>query len=122
MADRCEHCSVRMDGLETHADDCPTKGPELREEIEALTSSLDAAIQERDRWEDAYRLLSTQGVYEGNSTYHWWAKAHAYSGIVFQVCEAFRKLGYKGEFDDLPTLASRLTAFAEQLSSGERNG
>lgn len=29
MADRCDHCSVRMDGLEVHADDCPVRGPEI---------------------------------------------------------------------------------------------
>jgi hypothetical protein len=41
MADRCEHCMVRMDGLETHADDCPVRGPEIQAENEYLRDQLD---------------------------------------------------------------------------------
>lgn len=64
----------------------------------------------------------TPGVLEldeeihGNSPEYWYAKATAYKGIVFQVCEAFRKLGYKGEFGDLDTLAERLSAYTEVLN------
>ena len=76
---------------------------------------------ERGRWEEAYRLLATETIYEGNSTYHWWAKATAYSGVVAEVCNAFRKLGFRGEFSDLPTLAARLSEFAEQIKSGSRS-
>lgn len=36
MADRCDHCLVRMDGMEVHADDCPVRGPEIIEESENL--------------------------------------------------------------------------------------
>lgn len=73
--------------------------------------------EERDQWERAYRLLATETIYDGNSTYHWWAKAKAYSGIVFEVCEAFRKLGYSGEMGDLPTLAARLNEFVQTVKA-----
>lgn len=36
MADRCEYCLVRMDGLEVHADGCPVRGPEIAAESEGL--------------------------------------------------------------------------------------
>lgn len=41
MADRCEHCLVRMDGLEVHSDDCPVRGPEIREENDALKLQIE---------------------------------------------------------------------------------
>jgi len=50
MADRCDHCGTRMDGLEVHADDCPVRGPEiaqenkdLRGQVEELTETLERA-------------------------------------------------------------------------------
>lgn len=48
----------------------------------------------------------------GNSPEHWYSKAMAYKGIVFEVCEAFRKLGYHGDFGNLDTLPERLNAHA----------
>lgn len=44
MADRCDHCGVRMDGLEVHADTCHTRGPELAFQIEGREALLAAAI------------------------------------------------------------------------------
>ncbi len=46
MADRCDHCSVRMDGLEVHADDCPVRGPEIVAESEKLKGE-NAALQDQ---------------------------------------------------------------------------
>jgi len=59
-------------------------------------------------------------VYKGNSVQYWWAKAHAYSGIVFAVCEAFRRLGYTGEMGNLDTLPDRLNAFVDTLGIEKR--
>ena len=55
-------------------------------------------------------------TYKGNSVQHWYAKAKAYKDIVFEVCEAFRSLGYTGEFGDTPTLPKRLAEFADKLN------
>jgi len=40
MADRCEHCLVRKDGLEVHAENCPVRGPEILEESEKIKRLL----------------------------------------------------------------------------------
>ncbi len=73
--------------------------------------------EENERLRSSYEYLATEMIYEGNSTRHWWAKAHAYSGIVGAVCNAFRDLGYKGEMGDLPTLPKRLNEFVQELKS-----
>lgn len=58
--------------------------------------------------------LADKNIYKGNSVQHWWAKATAYSDIVFAVCEAFRRLGYTGEMGDTSTLPDRLNAFVDE--------
>lgn len=48
MADRCDHCSVRMDGLEVHSDDCPARGPEIvaeNKELQSENRELQAEIK-----------------------------------------------------------------------------
>lgn len=62
-------------------------------------------------------IVNTQEEIHGNSPEHWYAKATAYKGIVFEVCQAFRSLGYEGEFDNLDTLAERLDAHAKSILS-----
>ena len=79
-------------------------------------ANLEAALR-------SYNLLATEMIYQGNSVQHWHAKAEAYKGIVSAVCEAFRKLGYDGEFGHLHTLPDRLNEFVEKIrtrTSSER--
>jgi len=79
-----------------------------------LTLEAYERMRERAQWaENAYRLLATEMIFEGNSVQHWHAKAEAYKGIVFAVCNAFRDLGYQGEFGDLHTLPQRLREFVD---------
>lgn len=84
------------------------------EKIKELETMLSSAREENER------LLSGKTryvAYKGNTIQHWYAKAYAYGGIVFSVCEAFRSLGYTGEFHDLDTLPQRLADFAASLRS-----
>lgn len=41
MADRCDHCGVRMDGLEVHLDSCPTMNVEIRKESGKLKEQVE---------------------------------------------------------------------------------
>jgi len=84
-------------------------------ECRKLSDAANSLREENEDLERQLDLLSMELVYKGNSVNHWWAKAHAYSGIVFAVCEAFRRLGYSGEMGDLVTLPERLNTFVDKL-------
>jgi hypothetical protein len=89
--------------------------------VARLTAERDAAREELEAVEAQMEPLARSMIYKGNSVDHWWAKAHAYKGIVHAVCEAFRALGYGGEMGDLETLPKRLGTFAESLLGQRRD-
>jgi len=77
-----------------------------------------AELQEEKEWAETQVSEAAQGYFRGNSVQHWMNKAKAYGDTVFAVCNAFRSLGYKGDFQDTTTLPNRLQEFADsQLAS-----
>lgn len=96
----------------------PKEGPPTLRECREILKQL-SPITWRSKKDLLARLtdeaLERDEEIHGNSPEHWYTKAMAYKGIVFEVCEAFRKLGYKGGFHNLETLAERLDAHAEIL-------
>jgi hypothetical protein len=89
--------------------------------VARLTAERDAAREELEAVEAQMEPLARSMIYKGNSVDYWWAKAHAYKGIVHAVCEAFRALGYGGEMGDLETLSERLETFAASLLGQRRD-
>jgi hypothetical protein len=89
--------------------------------VARLTAERDAVREELEAVEAQMEPLARSMIYKGNSVDYWWAKAHAYKGIVHAVCEAFRALGYGGEMGDLETLPKRLGTFAESLLGQRRD-
>jgi hypothetical protein len=84
--------------------------PTMSEKVAILRSATRAP-------QEAAAEVPADALYKGNSVEHWWAKAKAYGDIVFHVCEAFRSLGYDGDFGDTATLPARLQAFADSLKA-----
>jgi len=52
MADRCEHCETRLDGLMPHADSCPTKNEEIRERAENMKEENEVMKDLLQRYSD----------------------------------------------------------------------
>ena len=83
--------------------------------IENLERDLKRVEEERDALQEEFQWLAEKTVYKGNSVSFIYDKMTVYRNQVFAVCEAFRTLGYKGEFGEIDTLPQRLQEFADSI-------
>ena len=84
---------------------------DLREENARLLQEIEALRRQAFEFHVKYSRN-----YMGNSIEYWYAKAVAYKNIVYEVCQAFRELGYEGDFGSTDTLAERLRSFTAALN------
>ena len=90
---------------------------EMSSKLDEVIAGVDKLKEEKEYAEKALSELANEMVYRGNSVEFIYQKMTAYKGIVYEVCQAFAKLGYEGEFDNLDTLSQRLGEFADKITS-----
>lgn len=52
MADRCEHCVARLDGVTPHAEGCPSRNEEIREKAESVQAQNDGMKELLQKYSD----------------------------------------------------------------------